>query len=103
VLLLLTPVAEKAYSLKLANTYKLHKEVYREIRQKFDLSSQFVVRIIGKVVEAYRRDKTIQPKFKKFGAIQYDQRNSRVMIDKVSIMTLQGRLKLATRIGQYQV
>ena len=54
------------------------------------------------VVEAYRRDKTIQPIFKQFGAIQYDQRNSRVMIDKVSIMTLQGRLRLATRIGEYQ-
>jgi putative transposase len=35
-------------------------------------------------------------------AIQYDQRNSKVGIDRVSIMTLQGRLKLATRIGEYQ-
>jgi hypothetical protein len=34
--------------------------------------------------------------------IQYDQRNSRISIDKVSIMTLQGRLKLATRVGDYQ-
>ena len=95
-------VTEKAYSLKLANKYKLHKEVYQETRRRFGLSSQLVVRIIGKVVEAYRRDKTIQPSFKQFGAIQYDQRNSRVMIDKVSIMTLQGRLRLATRIGEYQ-
>jgi len=36
------------------------------------------------------------------GSIQYDQRNSRIGIDRVSIMTLQGRLKLATRIGEYQ-
>jgi len=66
------------------------------------LSSQFVVRIIGKVVEAYRRDKTVLPNFKELGSIQYDQRNSKVAIDKVSIMTIQGRLKLATRIGDYQ-
>ncbi|MGB8935778.1 MAG: transposase [Candidatus Nitrosopolaris sp.] len=35
-------------------------------------------------------------------AIQYDQRNSRISIDRVSIMTLQGRLVLTTRIGDYQ-
>jgi putative transposase len=95
-------VAERAYSLKLANKYKLHKKVYHETRQRFALSSQFVVRIIGKVVEAYRRDKTTLPKFKEFGSIQYDQRNSKVTIDRVSIMTLQGRLVLTTRIGEYQ-
>jgi len=95
-------VAKRAYSLKLANKYKLHKKVYHETRQRFGLSSQFVVRIIGKVVEAYRRDKTILPKFKELGSIQYDQRNSKVTIDRVSIMTTQGRLKLATRIGDYQ-
>ncbi len=95
-------VAKRAYSLKLANKYKLHKEVYHETRRRFGLSSQFVVRIIGKVVEAYRRDKTILPKFKELGSIQYDQRNSKVTIDRVSIMTTQGRLKLTTRIGDYQ-
>jgi hypothetical protein len=62
---------------------------YHETRQRFGLSSQFVVRIIGKVVEAYRRDKTILPKFKELGSIQYDQRNSKVTIDRVSIMTTQ--------------
>jgi putative transposase len=95
-------VAERAFSLKIANKFKLHKQVYDETRQKFGLSSQFVVRIIGKVVEAYRRDKTVLPKFKELGSIQYDQRNSRIDIDKVSIMTTQGRLKLPTRIGDYQ-
>ena len=54
-------VAEQAFFLKLTNKYKLHKEVYREVREKFDLSSQFAVRIIGKVVEAYKRDKTTKP------------------------------------------
>jgi putative transposase len=96
-------VAEKAFSLKLANKYKLHKEVYREVREKFNQSSQFAVRIIGKVVEVYKRDKTTRPKFRELGAIQYDQRNSKIGIDKVSIMTLQkARIKLATRIGEYQ-
>lgn len=95
-------VAEKAFLLKLSNKYKLHKQVYRQVRERFKLSSQFAVRIISKVVEAYKRDKTIRPKFKESGAIQYDQRNSRIGIDRISIMTLQGRLKLATRVGEYQ-
>jgi putative transposase len=38
----------------------------------------------------------------RFRSHTYDQRNSRISIDKVSIITLQGRLKLATRIGDYQ-
>ena len=45
-------VAERAFSLKIANKFKLHKQVYDETRQKFGLSSQFVVRIIGKVVKS---------------------------------------------------
>jgi hypothetical protein len=65
------------------------------------LSAQFAVRIIAKVAEAYRK-KSIESIFKRLGAIQYDQRNSRISIDRVSIMTLQGRLKLVTRIGDYQ-
>ncbi len=95
-------VAERAFVLKLRNKYKLHKVVYREIRESFGLSSQLAVRIISKVVECYKRDKSIKPIFRDSGAIQYDQRNSRILIDKVSIMTLQGRLKLATRVGDYQ-
>jgi putative transposase len=95
-------VAQKAYDLKLTNKYKLHKIVYRDIREKFNLSSQFAVRVIGKVIEAFKRDKKIKPTIKVLGAIQYDQRNSMIGIDKVSIMTLQGRLKLSTRVGEYQ-
>ena len=93
-------VAERAFVLKLRNKYKLHKVVYRELRESFGLSSQLAIRIISKVVESYKPDK--KPWFKPFWAIQYDQRNSRISIDKVSIMTLQGRLKLATRVADYQ-
>jgi putative transposase len=95
-------VAEKAFSLKLTNKYKLQQQVYRDVRERFGLTAQFVIRIISKVVEAYKRDKNIKLTFRQLGSIQYDQRNSRIGIDRVSIMTLQGRIKLATRIGEYQ-
>jgi putative transposase len=87
--------------MKITNKYKLHKVAYREIRERFNLSAQFAVRNIAKVAQAYRK-KSIEPIFRRLGAIQYDQRNSRISIDTVSIMTLQGRLKLVPRIGDYQ-
>ena len=96
-------VAQKAFGLKLANKYELQKLFYREIREQFNLSAQFAIRVISKVVEAYKRDKSRQPRFRLNGAIQYDQRNlSWKGIDRVSLMTLNGRIKLQTRIGEYQ-
>jgi putative transposase len=65
-------VAQKAFSLKITNKYKLYKVAYREIRERFNLSAQFAVRIIAKVPEAYRK-KAIEPRFRRLGAIQDDQ------------------------------
>ena len=96
-------VAQKAFELKLGNKYELQKLFYRDIRERFNLSAQFAIRVISKVVEAYKRDKSRQPHFRLNGAIQYDQRNlSWKGIDRVSLITLEGRIKLQTRIGDYQ-
>ncbi len=96
-------VAGKAFKLKLANKYELHKIVYREVRERFGLGAQSAVRVISKVVEAYKRDRTIKPVFRELGAMQYDQRNlSWKGLDRVSLTTLSGRIKIRTRIGDYQ-
>jgi len=96
-------LAEKAFELKLANKYALQKLLYREIRERFLLSAQFTVRAISKVVEAYKRDRSRQPRFRMTGAIQYDQRNlSWKGVDCVSLLTLNGRIQLPTRVGEYQ-
>src|SRR5512135_3024108 len=42
----------------------IHKLAYREIRERFRLSSQLAVRAIGKTVEVFKRDKTVCPVFK---------------------------------------
>ena len=57
-------VADKTFSLRLSNKIKLQQEVYHDIRSKFNLSSQFAIRVISKVVESYKRDKTIKPVFR---------------------------------------
>src|SRR3972149_4610630 len=95
--------AERAFKLKIANKYELQKLFYKEIRSRFNLSAQFAIRVISKVVEAYKRDKTKKPVFRLDGAIQYDQRNlSWKGVDRISLITLNGRIKLRTRIGEYQ-
>jgi IS605 OrfB family transposase len=96
-------LAEQAFRLKLANKIELQKRFYRQLREQFELSAQFAIRVISKVVEAYKRDKNIKPVFRELGAIQYDQRNlSWKGLDKVSLITLNGRIKLRTRTGEYQ-
>ncbi len=55
------------------------------------------------MVEAYRHNKNVKPIFKELGAIQYDQRNlSWKGLDQVSMITLQGRIKLQTKVGEWQ-
>jgi putative transposase len=95
--------AKRAFELNLANKYELQKLFYKDIRQEFNLSSQFAIRVISKVVEAYKKDRSIQPRFRMNGAIQYDQRYlSWKGIDRISLITLNGRIKLPTRVGEYQ-
>jgi predicted transposase len=80
-------VAEKAFELKIANKFELQKLFYKQIRQEFGLSAQFAIRVISKVVGAYKRDKSKQSRFRMNGAIQYDQRNLswKKGIDRVSV------------------
>jgi putative transposase len=96
-------IAERAFELKIVNKYELQRLFYKEIRNRFNLSAQFAIRVISKVVEAYKRDRKKKPVFRLNGAIQYDQRNlSWKGVDRVSLITLKGRIKLRTRIGDYQ-
>jgi IS605 OrfB family transposase len=85
--------AEVAFEHRTANKIRLQPLVYGELRQRFGLSSQMAVRAISKACEAYKRDKKIQPEFRAFGAIDYDQRIlSWKGRDRASILTLGGRV-----------
>jgi putative transposase len=81
----------------------IHERCYLQIRERFGLSAQLAVRAIAKAVEAFRRDKTVCPIFKPYGAATYDQRIlSFKGLDKVSLMTLKGRQIVAMVFGEYQ-
>lgn len=81
----------------------IHARCYRELRDRFGLSSQMAVRAIGKAVECFRRDKKRCPTFQSYGAMTYDQRlMSFKGLDRVSLLTLEGRQLVPIIYGQYQ-
>ena len=96
-------ISETAFTIKSANKFKLQQLVYRDVSETFCLSAQHAIRAIAKVAEAYKRDKSIKPEFSPDGAIVYDQRIlSWRGLEAVSILSLNGRLKIPVRIGEYQ-
>jgi IS605 OrfB family transposase len=81
----------------------IHKLAYHEMRERFGLSSQLVVRAIAKAVECFQRDKTKCPVFKSRSAICYDQRvMSFKGLTTVSLWSLSGRLLIPFVCGDYQ-
>ncbi len=95
-------VARYAFEMHTANKIELQKVVYHQVRENFGISSQMAVRAISKASEAYKRDKSVKPSFRSDGAVIYDQRiMSWKGLDRVSILTLQGRIKLPVLVCGY--
>lgn len=96
-------VAQIAFTAHSANKFDLQKMVYGALRTEYHLPAQLAIRAISKTVEAYKRDKEIQPHFRPEGAIVYDPR---VMSFKgpntVSLLTLAGRVLVPFWVGGYQ-
>lgn len=96
-------LAEKAFEIKCANKVQLQQLFYYELKEKFNLSAQMTVRVIAQTVEAYKRDKTICPKFREYASMPYDQRMMSFKgVDKVSLLTLKGRVIVPFVMGKYQ-
>ncbi len=98
-------LGEKAFADRQASRQRLHTDYYAELRTKFELSSQMACRVIAKVIGAYRRDRSIQPRFRELGAVAYDARILSFAKDlsSVSLLALESRLKkLPVRMGDHQ-
>jgi putative transposase len=96
-------IAAVAVRERCANKIKLQHLVYYDVRERFGLSAQMTIRAIGKVVDAYKRDKTRRPRFRPRGAVPYDERiMSWKGIEAVSLLTLAGRQVIPVRLGPYQ-
>jgi len=96
-------LAGEAFRLKSANKVKLQQLYYRQLREDFGLSAQMAIRCIAQVCEAYGRDKSKRPRFKKYASVPYDQRlMSFKGVDRVSLLTLEGRVIVPVVMGKYQ-
>jgi putative transposase len=96
-------LAGKAFELRSANKIQLQQLHYRELREQFHLSAQMAVRCIAQACEAYKRDKDKQPKFRKHASMPYDQRMMSFKgLDRVSLLTIQGRVIVPLVMGKYQ-
>src|SRR5215469_805904 len=96
-------IAGVAFAQHSTNKIELQKLVYYDIRQRFCLSAQMCIRAISKVAEAYKRDREKRPTFRAHGAMTYDERIMNfARPDRVSLLTLYGRVVAPFRFGAYQ-
>ena len=96
-------LAGEAFAAQSANKVALQKVHYKALRERFGLSAQMAVRCIAQVCEVYRRDKAIRPHFRQLAAIPYDQRiASFKTLDRISLLTLEGRILVPYVMGKYQ-
>jgi len=96
-------ISQLAFEKKIFNKVKLQQECYYEVREKFRLSSQFVIRAISKVTESYKTNKKTLHTFNSTGAIIYDQRLlSYKGLEYASLLTMDGRIIVSMVFGDYQ-
>ena len=98
-------ISDLAWQQKIFNKLSLQKLCYYDVREKFELSAQIVVRALGKVADSYKLDKKTRREFKKLGPFPYDSRilKYRLETQEVSLWTLQGRQTIAFQAGKRQL
>src|SRR5262249_55489108 len=95
--------AKVGFEHKVYGQVSIHGLCYREIRERFGLTSQMAVRAIAKAVEVFQRDKSVCPVFRPRGAICYDPRVlSFKGLTTVSLWAMEGRLLTPFVCGAYQ-
>lgn len=97
-------MSDQAWRTKTFGQFKLHKLVYAQAREQFNLAAQVVIRCISKVADAYKLDKKTKRTFKPLGGIAYDDRvlNWRLQTKTVSIWTVDGRQTIPFVCGERQ-
>jgi IS605 OrfB family transposase len=95
-------ISHQAWEKKVFTPFSLHKILYHEMRLRFPLSAQVVVRLFSKVADAYKLDKKVERRFSKHGAISYDSRILSFGENRVSIWTIGGREAIPYSAGPQQ-
>jgi len=96
-------ISEAAWQHQRFGKWALHKLCYYDVKERFGLSAQVVVRAIAKVADAYKLDRKTKRVFRRRGAIAYDDRILRYKADStVSIWTVRGRQRIPYTCGEHQ-
>jgi putative transposase len=96
-------LAGKAFASKVTNKFDLQRTHYADLRRRFGLSAQMAVRCIARVSDALKQDKSRLPHFRKFAAMPFDQRMMSLKgVDRISLLTLQGRIVVPVVMGSHQ-
>ncbi len=91
-----------AFENRTANVYELRGLCYAEVREQFGLSSQMAQLAIKSVSDAYKRDLSKRVRFRKHASVPYDQRTMSFKgPDRVSLLTIGGRVKVAFIVAAY--
>lgn len=97
-------ISARAFEAQLFHRYGMQNLTYYDVRARFDLSAQMVIRCLAKVADAYRLDQRTLRTFKPHGSIAYDDRILSWYTDRneVSIWTVAGRQRIPYGAGERQ-
>lgn len=99
-----TWLGQLGHDSKTTGQYALHKLAYADMRTRFGLTAQAVVRTIAKVADAFKINSSVAPVFRLDAAQPYDDRIMRFVQggNSVSLWTLKGRMVLPVVMGEHQ-
>ncbi len=98
-----TFVGEAAFEKQTTNYFEIRRTYYREVRDKFGLSSQQATLAIKSACDAYKKDKQRKVRFRPLAGIPFDARMMGFKGgNRVSLLTLSGRTLVPMVVGNYQ-
>lgn len=96
-------VAEEAFRKQTANKLRLARTLYDELREAFGLPANHAIRAISAAAEAYKRNRSVVPRFDTRGPIVLDRRVlTWRWLDTVAITTLEGKELIPCTIDTYE-
>lgn len=88
-------VSQIAWEEQVFGQYKLQRICYHDIKRRFNVAAQVVIRTLAKVADSYKLDRRRLHVFRKHGGIAYDDHILRYGSDRVSIWTVEGRRSIS--------
>ncbi|MEK6861424.1 MAG: hypothetical protein AABY07_05620, partial [Nanoarchaeota archaeon] len=98
-------IADKGFNNKIYRRYELHRLIYYEARDKFNLPSQFIInaiRVASQALKSIRKNKGSKPEFKEFLPLDFDKKSFTFHNNKVRLLTINKcRIDIPIEIPEY--